>query len=108
MPRRSSRHTAAVEGLVAAAFDGLRERLDGDEAVLDEVEAELSASLDDVLSTAAAGVDAYDGAPTRTADGADGEAVAASHERIAVVEVTERQAAVVDDLHGQVEDLTTD
>jgi methyl-accepting chemotaxis protein len=74
-------HGPAVEGLVAAAFDDLRDRLDADGTVLDEVEAELSASLGDVLSTAAAGVDVYDDAPTRAPDDVDGEAPGADDGR---------------------------
>jgi methyl-accepting chemotaxis protein len=69
-------HGPAVEGLVAAAFDDLRVRLDGGEGILDEVEAALSASLGDVLSSVAAGADVYEGSspPTRPADDAGGEA----------------------------------
>lgn len=68
-------HGPAVDGLVAAAFDELRERLDGGTTALDEVEAELSASLADVLSTVEVGAGVYAGASTPTGTRWSGTAV---------------------------------
>jgi methyl-accepting chemotaxis protein len=60
-------HTLAVEAAVTAAFEGLRDE-GGDEAAVDRAEAALSATLDELFGSMAAGVEQVDG-PRTAADG---------------------------------------
>jgi methyl-accepting chemotaxis protein len=96
-------HGPAVEGLVAAASGGVRDRLEADEAVLDEVKSlatETSEHTDRIPDNIAAIQD-------RTAEPVD--AVEASHERVAVVEARVSDAIeALDDIADAAEEDAMD